>query len=188
MEKKRIITISGLPGTGTSTAAVGAQEFLGLVYHSTGDHFREIAQRRGVSLGELVEIAKTDNTIDDEIDNTIKEIGRKSSRYVIDSRIAFHWIPDSFKVRLYCTPEVAANRIYQQLVFKGRVSQSADSFDQVLRDSELRRISDRYRYIDKYHVDLEDTSMFDLEIDTGIVSMPDMVAEVVQGYRKWLKS
>lgn len=185
--KRAIITVTGLAGTGTSTAAANAAQELMLSYWSTGDHFRKLAAERGVSLPGLVEIAKGDPSVDELIDSTIKELGRGRG-YVIDSRIAYHFIPDSFKVRLHAAPEVAARRIYDQLVATGRVSESAASLEEVLAANERRRLSDRERYLGKYAVDLEDVSGFDLEIDTGLVGIEEMTGLICSRYQRWLQA
>ncbi len=185
--KRAIITVTGLAGTGTSTAAKNAAQKLLLSYWSSGDHFRKIAQERGISLPELVELAKTDASVDDLIDGTIKELG-KGRGYAIDSRIAYHFIPDSFKVRLHASPEATAQRIYAQLVAKDRISESAESLEEVLAANERRRVSDRERYLGKYGVDLEDVSGFDLEIDTGVVGIEEMTELICARYRAWLQA
>ena len=71
---------------------------------------RKIAIDMGITLNELSKIAETDSSIDISIDNEVKKAG-EMSQVVIDSRLAFHWIPESFKIYLELEPKVAKERI-----------------------------------------------------------------------------
>ena len=52
----------------------------------------------GVSLNELGKIAEKDRgEIDRKIDDEVKKAGEQD-KIVVDSRLAFHWMPESFKV------------------------------------------------------------------------------------------
>ncbi len=64
-----IITVSGLPGTGTSTLSRILSKELGLRWVNSGELFRKIASDRGISLGELGRIAEEGPEIDYLIDD-----------------------------------------------------------------------------------------------------------------------
>ena len=71
---------------------------------------RSIADEKGVSLVELSLLAETDRSIDEELDNKNKEVGKKEN-VIIDSRLGFYFIPQSFKVFLKLDPKISAERI-----------------------------------------------------------------------------
>ena len=97
----RVITISGMLGSGKSTVARLLADKLGYTYYSTGDAQREIARARGVTTLELNRIADTDPTIDEAIDGVFKRFNAVPNKnFVIDSRMAFFFIPNSLKVKL----------------------------------------------------------------------------------------
>ena len=105
--KKSIITLTGFPGSGKSSTADAVAEELHYTRFSSGDFMRAMAIKRGVTLDELQQIAKSDPTIDQEIDQAVRDKGDEEN-LVIDSRTAFHWIPESFKVFLKIDPHIAA--------------------------------------------------------------------------------
>ena len=87
-----IITITGHLGSGKSTVAKMLAEKLGWQYYSTGMAQRLIAQRRGVSTTELMQLAVTDSSIDAEIDGVYQNPPWGQNPCVVDSRLAFHFL------------------------------------------------------------------------------------------------
>ena len=114
MEKKRIITIAGRPGSGKSTASKGVAERLGYEHFSSGDLFRAMGRQRGVDVLQTNLAAKKEKELDFIVDERLREIGKTQQDVAIDSRLAWHWIPDSFKVFLNLDLEIAAQRILQK--------------------------------------------------------------------------
>src|SRR3989344_3500845 len=112
--KKEIITITGTLGSGKSSTADMVAQKLGYQRFSSGDFMRKIAVDMGISLNELSLKAQEDESIDIKIDEEVKQAGAQN-KIVIDSRLAFHWIPESFKVYLDLPPEIAKERIYQNI-------------------------------------------------------------------------
>ena len=58
---------------------------------------RNIALEMGISINEVNLKAQTNKSIDEKIDEQVRKAG-ELEKIVIDSRLAFHWIPESFKV------------------------------------------------------------------------------------------
>ena len=79
-----IVTISGTPGSGKSTVGKLIAKKLGLKHYSIGNLMRSMAKEKGLTLGELGELAKTDNgKIDHELDDMqIKPIGNGQTREI----------------------------------------------------------------------------------------------------------
>lgn len=74
---------------------------------------RELAMERGESLLDLGREAERDGgKIDRILDERTKLLGEKEDNFVIDGRLAFHYIPHAFKIFLTVPPEEAAKRIY----------------------------------------------------------------------------
>ena len=111
-EHTMIITISGRPGSGKSTVARLLARRLRFDHVSAGDFMRDMAAERGISVLELSRIAEHDDAIDREIDERSRRLGEERDRFVIDARLAWHFIPDAFKVFLDVRLDVAARRIY----------------------------------------------------------------------------
>src|SRR5258708_6782463 len=89
--KKTIITLGGFPGSGKSSTAKAVALILGYQQFSSGDFWRDVAQKQGLTIAELSIKAENDPSIDKMIDDTVRDAGTKTD-IVIDSRLAFHWI------------------------------------------------------------------------------------------------
>jgi cytidylate kinase len=111
MEKKHIITIAGKPGSGKSTTSRLVSEALGFTKFSSGDFFREIANERGIDVLEANKVAEDEREIDHMVDQRLRDLGAAEDNLVIDSRMAWHWMPYSFRVYLDLDLVVAAERI-----------------------------------------------------------------------------
>ena len=95
-----IITISGKPGSGKSTIAKELAKKLKLKHFSIGDFMREMAKDKNISLLELSELSEEDKSIDKELDNKQIQLGKREDNFIIDSRLGFHFIPNSVKIFL----------------------------------------------------------------------------------------
>lgn len=187
--KKQIITIAGRPGSGKSTAAVLLAARLGFKHFSSGDLYRELAQERGVELLQANISAKAHQVLDPLVDGRLRELGATADKLVIDSRTAWHWIPNSFKVFLDLNLQTAANRIlsegHEHRLKNEDVAQDPGRYAQVLKHR-LEVESKRYR--SKYGIDPFDKDNYDLVIDTASHDAAGVVELVLQGFRGWLKT
>lgn len=184
--KKHIITIAGLPGSGKSSTAKGVAAILCYEHFSSGDLFRKMAEERGLSVEEINFAAEKQKEIDKEVDKLLVKLGKEKDNLVIDSRTAFHWIPDSFKVFLDLDPEVAAKRTFEQIQKEGRASQAGSSIEEV-REKTLKRVaSEQKRYQSLYAIDVIDKSQFDLVIDTSAHNLEEVIKMITDAYQKWL--
>jgi CMP/dCMP kinase len=184
--KKEIITIAGDLGSGKSTTANIVAEILGFERFSSGSLMRNMAEKQGVTIGEMNLLAEKDPTIDYEIDSTIQRTGAEKNKLVIDSRTAWHWIPGSFKVYLKLDPSVAARRIFKSLQTTGRTkTESALSVKEAKEKTLARLESEQKRFIERYDIDPRDTSQFDLVLETDIDSPEEVSKKVVEHYKKW---
>lgn len=183
--KKSIITIAGALGSGKSSTAKGVAEALGYRHTSSGDLFRKIAKDRGLSVEALNLTAEEQKDIDYEVDEWLKKMGQEESDFVIDSRLAFHWMPDSFKVYLSLDPDSAAERIFMHMKDAGRVSEDATTVEEVRTSIDRRYASEQKRYMDLYNVDPSDPKNFDLVIDTKTNDLKTVIQMLITAYKKW---
>ena len=95
-----IITISGDIGSGKSTCGKLLRDQLGFKYLSTGDIQRRIAADMGISTLELNLLSEKDKSIDKKIDDHTRALADSDENYIVDSRLAWHFIPSSYKVFL----------------------------------------------------------------------------------------
>lgn len=186
MHKKTIITIAGRPGSGKSTTSKGLAAELGYQHFSSGDLFRAIAHERGIDLMQANLVAENEKEIDHMVDQRLKNIGEIETEVVIDSRLAWHWIPQSFKVYLNLDLEVAAVRILAQMDAARLANEEVQSDPKEYAAALQQRLnSEARRYKTLYNVNPYDVSNYDLVVDTAVNNPEQVRALILSEYKKW---
>jgi CMP/dCMP kinase len=185
--KKEIITIAGALGAGKSSVAKRVAHELGYTHFSSGDLFRAIALERGLTIEEINTTAELETAIDHDVDERLRALGEQD-KLVIDSRLAYHWIPDSFKVYLDLDIPTAAERIYKQIHSEGRTVQAASSIEELVHTTEMRKQSEQKRYKNLYGLDVADLKPFDLVVNTAHHNLDEVVRIVLDAYRDFLSN
>src|SRR3989339_440213 len=152
---------------------------------------RQIAKENNMTLEELAEIAEKEDWVDKKLDSYVKKVGL-GKKAVIDSRLAFYFIPNSFKVYLDLDPKIAAQRMLNDM--KNNLARhlenqgEIESIEKMAEKSAKRLASERKRYFDLYGIkDHKDKKNFDLVIDTSKNNLEQVVAIVISEYRKWIE-
>jgi len=190
IEKKHIITLSGKPGSGKSSTADKVAELLGYSRFSSGDMVRTMLEERRMTLAEFNERAKTEHTLDHEIDEQLRAL-RKKNDIVIDSRLGFYWLPESFKVYLDLDMDVASARIFSDIKSnRKRINESSGlaNLGEVAWNVRKRMQDEQKRYKSLYGIDPYDASRFDLVVNTSRHSPQTVALTVFDEYKKWLKA
>lgn len=182
INKPLIITISGDLGSGKSVLAASLVEYWGAELYSTGKIQRKMAEERGITTLELNRLAETDKSIDDEIDSNFAKLSQTDKNLVVDSRMAWHFIPDSFKIKLEVNPVLAAERI----IAADRTNEKYGDFNQTLKGLKDRKTSERERFKKYYDVDIEDQDNYDLVIETTDVTPQAIQIVTNDAIKDWL--
>lgn len=186
--KKHIISLAGRPGSGKSTTARLLAETLGYSHHSTGDLFRAITNERGMDVLTGNKHAENDRSIDDEIDQRQKDMGETEDNFVVDGRLAWHFIPTSFKVFLDLDSLTAAHRIIGDEESKrGEQEQIHTDPAEYAADLDKRLASEAKRYMDLYGVDPSDKSNYDLVIHTANHPPQEVAQMITESFHRWLE-
>lgn len=190
MERTHIITLTGKPGSGKSSTADRVAEMLGYTRYSSGDFVRTITHKQNITLSEYNKRAESKPEIDDHIDEELRRL-RDHKDIVIDSRLGFYWIPESFKVYLDLNSDVAIARIFKdadQNTLRSESGEGGASMDSVIEQVEERMQSERTRFKKLYGVNPYSIEHFDLVIDTANHSPQTVALTIFDTYRKWLVS
>ncbi|MDQ3075626.1 MAG: AAA family ATPase [bacterium] len=185
--RKEIITINGFPGSGKSSTSDGVARALQYKRFSSGDFFRQVGIELGLSVNEVNKRAETDKTIDEMTDQKLRDL-RNAEKIVVDSRTAFHWIPDSFGVYLELPAEIAKERILENLKTNSLRQQSehAETEEEVYSQIVERLASENKRYMELYGIDNTKKENYDLVIDTNKNNLSEVVGLIITEYKKWL--
>lgn len=190
--KKQIITISGQPGSGKSTTAKNVAKALGFEHFSSGDLFRLAAKEMDQDvLTANQEAEKVDgiSEIDQLVDQKLRDIGTSDNQVVIDSRTAWHWIPDSFKVLLDLDFKTAATRILSDMTPERmeaeHIPQDPSEYAQQLKE---RLASESRRYKSMYDINPSDPANYDLIVDTKTYGKEAAAAYIIEQFQAWQKS
>ena len=178
------MTISGDLGSGKSVLASALVNYWSAESYSTGRIQRKMADERGITTLELNKLAETDKSIDDEIDGNFKKLSETDVNLVIDSRMAWHFIPESFKIKLEVNPVLAAERI----IAANRDNEKYGDFNATLRGLKDRKASERDRFQKYYGVDIEDQDNYDLVIETTDVTPQAIQIVTNDAIKDWLIS
>lgn len=137
---------------------------------------REMAQERGLSILELSKSAEGSEVIDKEIDARTVRLGEDNNDFVMDARLGWHFLPESFKVFLEVQPEVAAERIYSAA--RGTEHENV-GLEETLRAIKERMASEALRYQQYYGLDYGDHRHYDLVIDTSSRSIGEVAKTIL---------
>ena len=177
------ISLAGDLGSGKSTVSKILIPRLSAEYYSTGAIVRSIAEKRGMSVVELNVYMEDHPEIDHEIDDGLRELGGVDKTLVIDSRMAWHFTPGTFKVYLSTDIETSALRIMNA----NRVGEHSSTLEDTVADTRARRLSEQKRYMTQYGVDIKDLSNYSLVVDTTNAT-PEEVAEcIIEAFGEWQK-
>ena len=108
------VTIFGNPGTGKSTVGKLLASRLGFEYKSSGNMFRDMAAELGISVEELDVLSLKDSQYDIKLDQMVAAYGKTHDNFIFESRLAWHFIPDSIKIALVCEENEAARRVAER--------------------------------------------------------------------------
>ncbi|MES2111283.1 MAG: cytidylate kinase family protein [Bacteroidota bacterium] len=174
------ITITGDLGSGKSTIAKALCQALNYKYFSTGTIQRQIAREKGMDTLELNYFSEKNGDIDKHIDDLVIALNDSADSFVIDSRMAWHFIRNSFKIYLTVNPLTAANRVIADS-HRNNEPIIEDAYEKSLNLLERRAAEDK-RFKAKYGVDCGDLNNFDLVIDTSIPGIEDISNLILKLY------
>ena len=114
--------------------------------------------------------------VDQQVDNKTKQIGaeRINDNIVFDSRLAWHFIPHSFKVFIDVDINTAAKRLFNAKRNNEKVNTLAEA-KQSLID---RWNTENARYQDLYNIDNNDLNNYDLVIDSSSLT-PEEISDLI---------
>jgi len=173
-----LVTISGLPGSGTTTVSRLVADALGVARVNGGEVFRAMAAEAGLSLADFGELARSDRRYDEELDRRLVERAAEGG-CVIESRLAGWLVVRAELVALRtwvdCSPTVRAERV---------ASRDEIPVAQALEDNAQRAALERARYQAYYDIDLQDMAPYDLVLDSTATPAEQLADRIVEAARR----
>jgi CMP/dCMP kinase len=168
-------TLTGDLGSGKSAVSKLLCAATGYDYVSTGRIQRQLAEEMGLDTLEMNRRADTDPSIDERIDGIFIALGKDPKGYVIDSRMAWFFLPNSFKVYLQTDAQTAASRVMRD---PSRKSEEYGTEAEAMQKLLARKASENARFLVKYGADCANLHNFDVVIDTS-QRTPEAVAALI---------
>jgi cytidylate kinase len=186
--KRHIITLGGLPGSGKSTIKQLLAERLGYKMFSTGDFVRELAIDRNMTLEEFNDVVFHDKSIDELIDERLTHIETTEDHYIIDSHLAYHFVPSGFSVFLNISKEESARRILNdaQSPKRKKSGETMDTYAEALARTEKRVQNHIGRYLKHYGINPYIPTQYKLILDSEKLDPESVASAIVHAYKKWL--
>ena len=175
---KKTITISGLPGSGTTTVAKILAEKLEMKYVNMGEIFREMAEEMKMKLESFEKYCEEHPEIDSKIDRRQEEIMKKGN-VIVEGRLS-GWIAHlkklrAFKIWLDCDEKERIRRIVER--------EGGEIFERKAEMKE-REESEERRYRKFYGINIHDKSIYDLVIDTTSIPPEEVVEQILEKIRE----
>lgn len=171
------ITIFGFAGSGTSTVGKLLAQELDYTFMSSGNILRSWAEESGYTIYEFEDkVVKTDHSFDMKLDTKVAEFWQTSDNFIFESRLAWHFIPDSFKIYLYCDDATRYDRIQNREWW---------FIDEIIEKTQKRENELVSRYNEVYS-DITfppQRDCFDLVIDASKSSPQDIIEQILEAIK-----
>jgi cytidylate kinase len=161
------ITVSGLPGSGTTSLARYLAEILETDLISAGEVFRQMAREHGMELAEFGRLAESDPSFDRLIDDRQKEIALAHENIIVEGRLSGWFVPQAdLKIWLYATPECRVTRIQTRDTMA-----DLEAATQMTRE---RESCEAARYKTYYEIDIADISPYHIVLNSERFSVEEL--------------
>lgn len=168
LNKDLRIAVSGKSGCGNTTVSTLLSQALGVTLINYT--FRQLAAEKGMTLAQVIESAKTDDSYDMYVDSHQVELAKKEP-CVLGSRLAIWMLKEAdLKVYLYASDEVRANRVF---------TREGGDLKQIKEFTAMRDSEDSRRYKKLYNIDNNAYSFADVIIDTSKYTLEQIVRQIL---------
>lgn len=177
-----IISFNGQEGSGKSTIAKMVAEKLGWPRYYMGQMFRDMAEEKGMTLPEFRIVCDNDPDFDKKVDDRVVKLSQEHEKFVIESRTAWHFIPNSVKIYLRIDPNVAAERIFKAMSDnnnRGNEDKNLDTIENIRESIIKRRCEDSERYLSLYGIRQDEEKNYDFIIDTTNLTIKEVFLRVM---------
>lgn len=186
MNKKNIIALSGDLAAGKGTVSELLIKDLNYGIYRNGAYARKLAADMGLNITSFNEYLAKHPEIDIQIEKSAAEYAKDHDNFIIDARLGWYAVPESFKVYLKVDIDEAAKRAFADE--KRKNTESFATVEEQKQDMIKRFNLENERYWKLYQVHKEDMANYDLVVDTTDKT-PEQVVEIIKReYFNWLEN
>lgn len=183
--KKHIITITGDHASGQGTLSNKLQEKLGYEIYRNGQYVRKLAADKGMTITEFQVYLNEHPDLDRQVENSAKEYASTRDNLIIDAKLGWYVVPESFKVYLKVDIDIAVKRAYEDQARKS--TEPYKNIEEAKQKILYRHEEETKRWIEEYGANRDDMSNYDLVLDTTNLSPEEVCNIVLEKYTKWLE-
>ena len=181
--KKNIISLAGDLAAGKGAVSKILMEDLGYGVYRNGEYARKLAKEMGLDITNFNKYLAEHPEIDLQIEKSAAEYAKENDNFIIDARLGWYAVPESFKVYLRVDIDVAAKRAFEDNNRKG--TEKFNTVEEQKQDMIERFKLENERYWNLYHVRKEDMSNYDLVVDTTKMTPNEVANKIKEEYSKW---
>ena len=164
------ITIFGWVGSGKTSVGKELAKRLDYEFISTGNIFRAEAAELNIAMHELERLYDADLNRDKAFDEKIVAYTKNRDNFIIDSRLAWYFIPETTKIKLVASEETRIKRV---------IGRDKITPDQAAYDIAFRENASKKRYLDLYGLtEIAPDNLFDFIIDTTHLQFEEVVEKI----------
>lgn len=174
-----VVTVSGLHGTGKSTYAKTLAKAFKMRHISAGELFRNLMKEKGIGIHEFSVLASRDRRIDHAIDDRIMDEARNGN-VIIDGQLAAWMAREFAQVKFYLLA-------LDQTRFERIAKRDKISLTEARRVTLDREQIEKDRYKKYYNINIDDLSIYDLVLNTELLSLNsniELFIKVIEDYKK----
>ncbi len=172
------LSLAGDLGSGKGTVSAILAPRIGAEIYGTGTIMRKLAAERGMTLGDFGAYVEAHPEIDREVDNNLALLSDDPRTLILDSRMAWYFVRDTYRVYLTTDPIISALRIKN--ANRGSI-ESFETLEEAVAGIRARKESEKRRYLDLYGVNSKDLVHYDLVVDTSYIS-PDETSDIIEAH------
>lgn len=185
MNKRHIITIAGDLASGKGTVTELLKRDLGYEIYRNGTYVRNLAKEQGLDINNFQEYLNAHPEIDRQIEESAKNYAKGHDNLIIDARLGWYAVPDSFKVYLSVDLEVAAKRALNDKNRKN--TENFSTLEEAKKFLSYRFEEENKRFFNLYNVRKDDMNNYDFVLDTTSLTPEEVNSKIKEEYFKWLE-
>jgi len=182
--KKEIISLAGELASGKGTVSHILMERLHYTVYRNGEYVRNLAKEKGLDITSFNAYLNEHPEIDRQIEKSAAEYAKTHNQFIIDARLGWYAVPESFKVYLIVDLDVAAQRAFADE--NRKETEKFETVEEQKADIQRRYKMENERYWKLYGVHKEDHANYDLVIDTTHQTPEEVAEKIITAYKTWL--